>query len=170
MPLMALGSGFVFEVGQAVYDEFKRKTVARLPTVERIRNSLAVQNMGPGENTATITGIVWPLEEAEGTIVDIARMRSMVGGAPQVLVTGYGEVIGRYIVKSFEETHSYIERDGAPIKIAFTMELLEYTSAVDQVSAFGAIGNLGNAAALLRIGIGAVGASFNIGNLFGGFR
>jgi len=127
--LMNLG-GFTFMAGGTAFESLKRKTQARWPGVERIRNSIAFQHMGPGENTFTIEGTVWP-SNGVGSYGDVATLHAMVGSTPHMLVSGYGAVFGRYILISVEDIQSYADQDGYPRKAKFTCELKAYNGGYD---------------------------------------
>jgi hypothetical protein len=125
--LMNLG-GFTFLAGGTAFETLKRKTQARWRGVERIGNSISFQHMGPCENTFTIEGTVWP-SNGVGSYGDVAALHAMVGAMPNMLVSGYGAVFGRYNLVSVEDTQSYAEADGFPRRSKFTGELKTYHGA-----------------------------------------
>ncbi|ESQ89982.1 oxidoreductase [Asticcacaulis sp. AC460] len=121
MHMMALGM-FIFEIGTLAYQELSRKTAWRHARGERFGALATAQYLGPGDDTISLPGVLYP-----GQIGDysaITRLRDMGNtGDAYLLVTGYGDVLGQYLITSLDETQSLFFEDGAPRKVSFTIEL-----------------------------------------------
>ncbi|EGF93096.1 phage P2 GpU family protein [Asticcacaulis biprosthecium C19] len=121
MHMMSLGM-FIFEIGTLAYQELQRKTAWRHARGERFGALATAQYLGPGDDTISLPGVLYP-----GQIGDysaISRLREMGNtGDAQLLCTGYGDVLGEWLILSLDETQSLFFEDGAPRKVAFTLEL-----------------------------------------------
>lgn len=121
MPLMALGQ-FVFEIKTAPYTELRRRSEYRWASQARVGARPAHQFMGPGEDTITLDGTLYP--ELTGGPVQLNKLRQMAEqGAAWILMSGAGEKLGHWFIESVEETQGLFFADGTPRKIAFSVAL-----------------------------------------------
>lgn len=121
MPLMTLGL-FVFETTSLAYQEVARRTEWRFAETERLGQMAALQFLGPGKDTLSLPGILYPGQI--GTHTSLLRLRAMADtGEAHQMMTGSGEVAGDWIIRSIDEKHSVLLDDGSPRKIDFTLEL-----------------------------------------------
>lgn len=121
MHTLALGT-FVFTLKTLPLAELKRKRSFRHPTVDRVGARPASQYAGPGEDTITLTGVM-PFQFSGGMVpVDtIAAIAN--SGESRVLVTGYGEVLGAFVIVDIDETHRAMYGDGMPRIVDYSLTL-----------------------------------------------
>jgi len=122
--LLALGS-YRFAVSTGAYQKFERSSSWRWPTQERIGMAPAAQYVGPGEDTISIDGVIFP--HYRGGLRQIDQMRAQAGmGRPLPLITGFGRYLGSYVIETIKETQEVLMSDGAPRKIEFSISLKAY--------------------------------------------
>ncbi|KRR21719.1 phage tail protein [Bradyrhizobium retamae] len=122
--LLALGA-YRFAVSNGAYQKFDRTSSWRWPSTERIGMAPAPQYVGPGDDTITIDGVIFP--HFRGGLRQIDQMRAQAGlGMPLPLVSGYGRYLGVYVIEKIRETQDVLMSDGAPRKIEFQIELKAY--------------------------------------------
>jgi phage protein U len=122
--LLALGA-YRFSVSTGAYQKFKRDTAWRWPGQERIGMAPAKQYIGPGEDTISIDGVIYP--HYRGGLRQVDMMRAQAGmGQPLPLITGFGRYLGNYCIEKIGESQEYLMSDGAPMKIEFNIELGAY--------------------------------------------
>lgn len=122
--MMQLGS-FQFAVSTAAYQELMRSTEHRWPAQERFGQLPALQYTGPGADTITLAGVVYP--EFRGGTGQIERLRALADrGEPQLLVDGLGNVHGRWVVERIEERQTVFAARGVPRRQDFTLTLRKY--------------------------------------------
>lgn len=133
--LMTLGDGeqqFRFAIDTAAYHSLTRRTEWRWPAQDRLWNDPARQFTGKGQDEITIEGVILPA--FRGGIEQIKAMRALAdraladtsGARPLLLVTGYGEVLGEWVITALEEEQPVIGPSGAPIEQRFRMTLAAY--------------------------------------------
>jgi len=122
--MMSLG-GFRFGLNTAAYQELSRTTEHRWAAQDRFGQAAALQHTGPGPETMTLPGVVYP--EFRGGLGQVDRMRELAGrGKPQQLITGAGRVLGRYVIERVEERQSVFAARGMARKVEFTLSLRRY--------------------------------------------
>jgi uncharacterized protein len=122
--LMALGS-YRFSISTAAHEQIERNTEWRWPAQERIGMAPALQYVGPGEDTITMSGTIYP--QLGPGLGQVDAMRAQAGlGQPLALVTGFGKYLGLWSITSIRENQSSIFYDGVPKKIEFSLELKAY--------------------------------------------
>ena len=122
--MMALGE-YRFSLSTAAYQEFTHAAEYRWPAQERIGRLPARQFVGPGAETISMRGQIYP--RFRGGLGQLDRMRDEAGrGVPVDLVEGTGRTWGRYVITRVEETRRIFEGDGAPRKIEFQLQLARY--------------------------------------------
>jgi uncharacterized protein len=118
---MALGS-YRFSISTAVYESFKRETKWRWASQERLSRTPAKQYVGPGEDTITLEGVVYP--HFRGGLEQIDNIRAEADKEePLLLVDGLGYVYDYWVVTSLSETHTALWQKGVPLKQQFTLTL-----------------------------------------------
>lgn len=119
--MMSLG-GFRFGLNTAAYQELSRTAEQRWAAQDRFGQMAALQHTGPGPETMTLPGVVYP--EFRGGPGQLDRMRELAGrGKPLQLITGTGRVLGRYVIERVEERQSVFAAAGLPRKVEFTLSL-----------------------------------------------
>src|SRR5687767_3496826 len=122
MHLMALGM-FLFRIPTLAYDELQRKTAWRFARSSRIGARDAVQFLGPGDETISMSGSVYA-EITDGR-VSLDDLREMAGqGEALPLVDGTGTVFGNFVIEAIDERHAHMLPDGRPLRIDFGIDLL----------------------------------------------
>lgn len=119
--LMALGQ-FVFQLSTLAYHELQRSTDWRHPGNSRVGAREALQYIGPGEDTITLTGTLLP--ELAGSLDSLRQLRAMAdAGDAYALVDGTGRVLGGWVITSLAETGSAFVLGGVARKTDFTVTL-----------------------------------------------
>ncbi|MGX9427972.1 phage tail protein [Bradyrhizobium sp. LeoA1S1] len=122
--LLALGA-YRFSVNTGGYQKIERSSAWRWPATDRIGVAPAKQYVGPGEDSITIEGTIYP--HYRGGLRQIDQMRAQAGlGQPLPLTTGFGRYLGMYVIEKIRESQETLMSDGAPRKIEFTIELGAY--------------------------------------------
>lgn len=122
--MMILGE-YTFSLATAAYQSFERSKAYRWAAQKRVGREAAMQFLGPGEETVSLPGTVYP--HAFGSARQIASMRAQADkGEPLLLVDGLGNVLGFWVVLSVKETHSALFKDGVARRVDFDLKLRYY--------------------------------------------
>jgi len=120
--MLSLGM-FVFSVETLAYDELKRRTDYRHARSARIGARDAVQFVGPGEDTISLSGAAYAeLSDGAASLDDLRDMAS--SGDAWSLVDGAGRAYGAFVIEGIDEGQSHFLPDGTPRKIEFSLSLL----------------------------------------------
>lgn len=119
--MMALGL-FVFATATLPYQQLQRSTSWRHPSNSRLGMRPARQFMGPGDDSITLSGTLYP--ELTGGRVSLAMVRAMAEtGRAWPLIEGSGAFYGLWVIESIDETGSVFFADGSARKIDFSLKL-----------------------------------------------
>lgn len=119
--MMALGL-FVFGIKTVPYQQLQREREWRHPSNSRIGRRPARQFLGPGDDTITLSGTLYP--EITGGRVSLALLAHMADtGKAWPLIEGTGVFYGLYTIESLSETGTTFFPDGAARKIDFSLKL-----------------------------------------------
>lgn len=119
--MMQLGT-FQFGISTAAYQELDRKTAWRWAQQDVIGTRPALQFTGPGEDAITLQGVVFP--EYRGGSYQVEHLRTLAGrGKPQLLVSGMGELFGRWVIESVAERQTVFAAFGKARRQEFTVQL-----------------------------------------------
>lgn len=119
--MMALGL-FVFALQTAPYQQLQRQTTWRHPSQSRVGRRPARQFLGPGEDTITLSGTLYP--ELTGGKLSLAMLHSMAEtGKAWPLIEGSGQIYGMFVIEDKSETHTTFFPDGTARKIEFSLKL-----------------------------------------------
>lgn len=119
--MMQLGA-FQFSVAAAAYQELRRSTEFRWPAQDLYGRLPALQYTGPGSDTITLTGVIYP--EFRGGLGQLNKMRNIAGaGRPLLLVSGTGSILGRWVIEKIDEGQTVFAASGMPRKQEFTLQL-----------------------------------------------
>jgi phage protein U len=116
---------YFFNLDTAAFDELRRSTEFRWASQERLSRRPAQQAVGLGDEKITLKGAIFP--GFKGGLKQLETLRAI--GArlePLSLVTGYGDVLGNWCLKSIEEEQSALMQGGIPRKQGFTLEFVRY--------------------------------------------
>ena len=134
---MALGP-FKFQAHGFGYQGLQRKldtTWAELETAGRLN---ALQWTGPGSESVTITGVLFPREFGGDSTLEGLR-RAAMAGIPQMLVTSGGQVFGLQAIQKIDEDRGVHDRTGAPARNAWSIELKRMSAGFSFLSLLGVI-------------------------------
>ncbi len=119
--MMALGL-YVFGLRTIPYQQLQRQIQWRHPSVSRVGRRPARQYTGPGDDTITLSGVLYP--EITGGKISLAALRSMADeGKAWPLIEGTGLFYGLFVIEELSQTDSVFFADGAPRKIEFSLKL-----------------------------------------------
>jgi phage protein U len=128
--MMTLG-GFKFQLSSAVYQEFKRSTEYRWPKQDRFGRAPVRQYTGYGDDTITLSGVVYPGWNGGRQQVD--ALRDLAGqGEPLMMVAGDGTVMGRWVVDKVDEGQTIFGPAGAALRQEFTLNLSKFDDEAPQ--------------------------------------
>lgn len=125
--MLALGD-YRFAISTAAYQDLERTNEWRWASVERIGAAPAKQFVGPGDDTVSMSGIIYPhFIAARQGLEQVSRMRQEANlGLPRLLVDGSGRVWGLYCITSLHERQKVFFSDGRPRAIEFDVSLVAY--------------------------------------------
>ncbi|MFZ5272146.1 phage tail protein [Enterobacter asburiae] len=137
--MMILGL-FIFELRTAPYQQLNQENTWRHSKADRVGASPRYQYIGPGEETLTINGVLYP--EITGGDISLAALRAMgFSGRAWPLIEGTGLMFGMYVITSLKQTREVFFRDGKAMRIEFTLSLTKVSESlledVDDYSARG---------------------------------
>ncbi len=119
--MLALGL-FVFMRQTLPFQTMQRDTEYRWPSNSRIGKRDAFQFLGPGEESITLAGVLYP--ELTGGTLTLTTLRLMAEeGRAWPLLDGNGLIYGLYVINNVSDTGSVFFSDGTPRKIDFTLKL-----------------------------------------------
>tara|TARA_R110000851_G_scaffold333531_2_gene514925 strand:+ start:7013 stop:7468 length:456 start_codon:yes stop_codon:yes gene_type:complete len=119
--MMALGM-FIFSIQTAAHMSLQRRTTWRHAANARVGARAGYQFVGVGDETLTLPGWVAPGQMGTGVALSMLRDMGNTGKA-FTLVDGLGIYHGLYVLSDFDETHSYLTRQGRGRKIEFSLSL-----------------------------------------------
>lgn len=119
--MMALGL-YVFGLHTVPYQQLQRQMSWRHPSLPRVGKRPARQFAGPGDDTITLSGVLYP--EITGGKISLAALQAMGDeGMAWPLIEGTGIFYGLFVIEEISQTDSIFFADGAPRKIEFSMKL-----------------------------------------------
>jgi phage protein U len=126
--MMQLGA-FKFSLSTAAYQAFSHSTSFRWQGIERYGQIPAQQYTGPGEESITISGDIYP-SFAGGTGQLNSMRAEAYKGTALTLVDGNGFAWGKWVILSIEEAQEVFFSDGTPRKMSFNLKLTRYNEDV----------------------------------------
>jgi phage protein U len=125
MPMMMLGR-FLFAISTATYQDLTRKTGRRWAQQDVYGKRPVLQDTGPDAETITLAGVIFP--EYRGGFRQLDDLRALMNtGKPQALLTGSGQLLGKWVIESVEERQSTFAALGAPRRQDFTLQLKRFS-------------------------------------------
>ena len=122
--LIKLG-GYTFSIDSAAYQTLSRTTEYRWRAQPRVGRLPAHQFIGPGEETLSLEGVIYP--HFKGGLGQLDAMRAEAGkGEPLMLVDGTGRIWQQWVISGVEETHKILFEDGTPRQMEFRLQLSRY--------------------------------------------
>lgn len=125
MPMMLLGS-FPFAISTAAYQELARKAGRRWAQQDVYGKRPVLQDTGPDAETITLAGVIFP--EYRGGFRQLDSLRTLMNtGKPQQLISGSGQLLGKWVIESVEERQGTFAALGAPRRQDFTVQLKRFS-------------------------------------------
>lgn len=122
--IMKLGD-YTFSVDTAAPGRLSRSSAYRWGAQERHGREAALQYLGPGADSVSISGVVYP--HFRGGLSQVEALRAEAGqGRPLLFVDGQGGIHGRWVVEGVDETRQELFPDGTPRRMEFTLKLKFY--------------------------------------------
>ncbi len=119
--LAALGL-FVFSLKTAPFQQLSRDTRQRWAANNRIGQRPALQHMGPGEDTITLSGVLAPEITGGPASLDVLRLMADSGKA-WTLLDGKGFFYGLWGIDGISETRTLFFANGTARRIEFSLSL-----------------------------------------------
>lgn len=140
--MMRLGP-FKFGIYNAAYTELNRSTEYQWGEQSVFGDWDNLQYLGPGQDTMTLTGLIFP--EWNGGINQLNNLRSLASeGQPQLLITGTGKILGYWVINRIDEGQTKHAAFGVPRRQEFTISLRKSGDAIGSMglvnTLLGAIG------------------------------
>lgn len=110
------------------YQTLDRKFDYRWKAQERIGRRPAMQFMGPGEETVTLQGVLYPKDPRLGrgfSQLESMRREAMLG-IPRGVASNLGRYYGIWCISGISDVQSYFTKGGAPRKVEFNINLTHY--------------------------------------------
>ncbi len=122
--LMKLGD-YLFSIDTAAYQQLQKRSTYRWQAQARLGRLPAQQYLGPGEETLSLEGILYP--HHKGGLDQLEAMRLEADkGQPLLLTDGMGHIWQQWVIRQIEETHTVLFEDGTPRKLTFRLQLTRY--------------------------------------------
>lgn len=122
--MMILGV-YRFAISSAAFQTLKRQSEYRWQEINRMGTNPALQFIGFGTETIDLEGVIYP--HFKGGLRQVTLMRAEAGiGKPLMLISGNGNAFGRWCIVKISENQSSFMKDGAPLKIEFSINLKRY--------------------------------------------
>ena len=125
LPQMILG-WYLFMVPTATYQSITRRWSWRWQTVERAGRKEAVQYLGRTAERIDLSGVIFPTLNGGWTQIE-AMKKQADRMEPLSLMTGFGDVLGDFVILDLEETGTRHLIGPWAGKQEYRMSLLEYT-------------------------------------------
>lgn len=122
--MMQLGA-YQFSINTAAYQELKRSNAYSWAAQERFGKPEALQYTGPGSETLSLDGVIFPGFKAGRGQLEAMR-REAAKGEPLQLVDGLGHIHGQWVVERIDETQSRFAQKGVPLRQTFSLQLRKY--------------------------------------------
>ena len=118
--MMMIYGMFVFQLSTLPHQQIQQSRNWRHVKNERINRSASWQYIGAGDDTITLSGLLYP--EITGGEVSLTALTSQAYvGRPWPLIDGVGQIYGMYVITGLNTTRSELDRYGRARKIVFTV-------------------------------------------------
>ena len=139
LTMMRLGS-YKFCIYTAAYQELNRTTNYKWGEQAVFGDWDNLQFLGPGEDTQSLTGVVYP--EFKGGTGQIDELRSLAAtGVPQLLISGTGKILGYWVINSITEGQTKFAAFGVPRRQEFTINMRKYSDSTARLGLLSGIMN-----------------------------
>ncbi|HAX2684942.1 TPA: phage tail protein [Escherichia coli] len=118
--MMMIYGMFVFQLSTLPHQQIQQSRNWRHVKNERINRSASWQYISAGDDTITLSGLLYP--EITGGEVSLTALTSQAYvGRPWPLIDGVGQIYGMYVITGLNTTRSELDRYGRARKIEFTV-------------------------------------------------
>lgn len=118
--MMMIYGMFVFQLSTLPHQQIQQSRNWRHVKNERINRSASWQYIGAGDDTITLSGLLYP--DITGGEVSLTALTSQAYvGRPWPLIDGVGQIYGMYVITGLNTTRSELDRYGRARKIEFTV-------------------------------------------------
>jgi phage protein U len=122
MTMMMILGLFIFELKTAPYQQLGWENSWRHVKADRVGGSPRYQYIGPGEESLTLTGVLYP--EITGGDISLMALRAMgYTGYAWPLIEGTGLMFGMYVITGLKQNRATFFRDGKAAVIEFSLSL-----------------------------------------------
>ena len=137
--LMRLGP-FAFHVHSLAYRQLGREDRWRWAQLDLLGTQSVLHYIGKGTSRLKFSGTLYPLMDLGGIRTGgrhIDEVRSIAdAGTPLILVTGVGEVLGRWVIQKINSSQEFFLQDGQARKDDYNIELSSYGGVMPQAQAY----------------------------------
>ena len=124
---------FVFQLKSSSYQQLQHSDAERWESKEVSGKRANWQHIGPGEDTVSLSGVLYP--EITGGDTSLDKLRAMKNiGKSWIFMLGNGRIMGMYIINSIEETHQLFFRNGKARKVDFNLKLTRVDDVVSSTT------------------------------------
>ena len=118
--MMMIYGMFVFQLSTLPHQQIQQSRNWRHVKNERINRSASWQYIGAGDDTITLSGLLYPeITGGEGSLTALTSQAYV--GRPWPLIDGVGQIYGMYVITGLNTTRSELDRYGRARKIEFTV-------------------------------------------------
>lgn len=124
-----LGVGpYRFQIAGLNYQDVERTFDFRWQAQDRIGRRPAQQFLGPGEETVSLRGVIYPKDPRLGNgFAQLEDMRrEAMRGVPRGVASNLGRYYGQWCIKSIRDTQTFFDRNGEPRRVEFSIEMTHY--------------------------------------------
>lgn len=124
--IMAQLGAFQFSINTAAFSDAQRSTSYKWAAIEQIGELDALQFVGPGSDTVSISGVIFP--HFRGGLGQIDGMRTEAAkGKPLQLVDGRGRILGKWVIEQIDEGQTVFTIGGAPLRQSFNLRIRRFS-------------------------------------------
>lgn len=113
---------FVFETLGTAFDSIERRSSYRYATGNTVGIRPRMQYLGQDNDAITLPGILYPEITDDHLTLDILRDMAATGEL-YALMDGTGYYFGMCYITEINETRTYLNADGTPRKVEFSVAL-----------------------------------------------
>jgi phage protein U len=126
-PILGVGP-YRFKIVGLNYQSLDRKFEYRWKPQDRIGRRPAMQFLGPGMETVSLKGVLYPGDPRLGSgFKQLENMRKeAMFGVPRGVASSLGRYYGLWCITEITDVQSYFDPNGSPRKVEFTINLAAY--------------------------------------------
>lgn len=137
--MMRFGS-FKFGIYTAAYQELTRSTEYNWGEQSVFGDWDNLQYLGPGQDTQTLSGVIFP--EWNGGAYQLDNLRTLASqGRPQLLILGTGRILGYWVITRIDEGQTKHAAFGMPRRQEFTVNLRKNSESTGRLGLLDALTN-----------------------------